>query len=94
MMSAKLSYFFYLLTPSQNNLSVHCCTHLLIEYPHPPTPLRISYVNGALDLESGRWYPIAPTLTKRDSLGLVNLDGGDQLYAVGGYDNLQNSYLR
>ena len=47
-----------------------------------------------LDLESGRWYPIAPTLTKRDSLGLVNLDGGDQLYAVGGYNNLENTYLR
>ena len=38
------------------------------------------------------WTTIADTLGKRDSLGLAELDG--ELYAVGGYDNLQNRYLK
>jgi hypothetical protein len=42
------------------------------------------------DVEGKRWVQMAQTLTKRDSLGLVNLDGEDQIYAVGGYNNLDN----
>ena len=44
------------------------------------------------DLKHQVWQSIAPTLTKRDSLGLVTFDGG-QIYAVGGYNNIENTYL-
>lgn len=43
------------------------------------------------DSRTRKWRPIASTLSKRDSLALVSLDG--ELYAVGGFDNLQNKYL-
>ncbi len=33
------------------------------------------------DLDQGKWVGVARTLTKRDSLGLVNLDGEDEVRA-------------
>ena len=42
-------------------------------------------------MESRNWRRLPDTLTKRDSLGLAVFDG--QLFAVGGFNNLENSYL-
>ena len=42
-------------------------------------------------MTSGSWHVLAETLTKRDSLGLAAFD--ELVYAVGGYNNIQNRYL-
>ncbi|TRY68736.1 hypothetical protein TCAL_10748 [Tigriopus californicus] len=44
------------------------------------------------DSRTRKWRTIANTLSKRDSLALVSLDG--ELYAVGGFNNLENKYLK